>query len=238
MIRLEAISKKYGKNYALKDVSLSFDGHETAVIIGPSGSGKTTLLKCVNQLEDPTSGHVFINGIKLTNKNRNKLCLKIGMVFQNFNLFPHMNVLENLIYSPVNVLNVEQDQARDKAEKLLQTFGLQEKLHSKPTNLSGGQKQRVAIARALMMDPEIMLFDEPTSALDPEVIKDVVEAISMLKSQMTMIVVTHHINFAKAIADRIIFMDKGHVLCDQPKQDFFNKPKSHRARLFLENIIN
>ena len=236
MILLEKISKKYAKNYALKDITLNFKSNETVAIIGPSGSGKSTLLRCINNLEELTSGQIFINGKKLTNKDRKKLCFKIGMVFQNFNLFPHMSVRDNLIYSPINVLGMERESCEAKAEDLLDKFGLKQKLAFKPANLSGGQKQRIAIVRALMMDPEIMLFDEPTSALDPEVIKDIIEAISLLKSKMTMIVVTHHIRFAKAIADRIIFMDHGLVLADQKAQEFFQKPKSHRARIFLENV--
>lgn len=236
MISLEKLSKKYGKHYAIKDITASFDGHEVTTIIGSSGSGKSTLLRCINRLEEPTSGGVMINGIKLTNNNRRKLCLKIGMVFQNFNLFPHMTVKDNLTYSPINVLRLSPKEAITKAEELLHKFGLKDKLGASPGGLSGGQKQRVAICRALMMNPEVMLFDEPTSALDPEVIKDVIEAISLLKTQMTMIVVTHHIKFARAISDRVIFMDKGLLLCDQPAGDFFSKPKSHRARLFLENI--
>jgi polar amino acid transport system ATP-binding protein len=236
MISLEKLSKKYGKSYAIKDITASFDGYSVTSIIGASGSGKSTLLRCINGLEEPTGGQVYVNGTKLTAKNKRKLRLKIGMVFQNFNLFPHMDVEQNLTYSPVNVLGMKLGEAKAKAVELLDKFGLKEKLHNKPANLSGGQKQRVAICRALMMNPEVMLFDEPTSALDPEVIKEVIEAISLLKTQMTMIVVTHHIKFAKAISDRIIFMDKGLVLCDQNIDDFFEKPKSHRARLFLENV--
>ncbi|WP_341753826.1 amino acid ABC transporter ATP-binding protein [Candidatus Tisiphia endosymbiont of Dioctria rufipes] len=233
MIILDKVSRNYGKTYAVKDISLEFKKKETIAIIGSSGSGKSTLLRIINALEVPTSGHVLIDDKKLTQKNKRKLCLKIGMVFQAFNLFPHLNVQDNLIYAPVNILGMKQMAAIAKAEKLLERFGLKQRITAFPVNLSGGQKQRVAICRALMMDPEIMLFDEPTSALDPENIKDI---ISLFKSQMTMIVVTHHIKFAKAIADRIIFMDHGQVLADQPAVEFFEKPKSHRARLFLENI--
>lgn len=236
MIILDKVSRNYGKTYAVRDISLEFKTKETIAIIGSSGSGKSTLLRIINALEVPTSGHVLIDDKKLTQKNKRKLCLKIGMVFQAFNLFPHLNVQDNLIYAPVNILGMKQMAAIAKAEKLLEQFGLKQRITAFPVNLSGGQKQRVAICRALMMDPEIMLFDEPTSALDPENIKDIIEIISLFKSQMTMIVVTHHIKFAKAIADRIIFMDHGQVLADQPAVEFFEKPKSHRARLFLENI--
>lgn len=236
MILLEKISKKYAKNYAIKDISLNFKSNETVAIIGPSGSGKSTLLRCINHLEELTSGQIFINGKKLARKDRKKLCLKIGMVFQHFNLFPHMNVKENLIYSPINVLGLEKAVCEAKAGNLLAQFNLKQKLTCKPADLSGGQKQRVAIVRALMMDPEVILFDEPTSALDPEVIKDIIEAILLLRDKMTIIVVTHHIKFAKAIADRIIFMDHGQVLADQPMSEFFHQPSSDRARLFLQNI--
>ncbi len=236
MIRLENINKSYGNNFALKNISLAFKGKETVAVIGPSGSGKSTLLRLINRLDTPSSGKIIINNEELTTKNSKWLCLKIGMVFQNFNLFPHLNVLDNLIYSPVKVLGHSKLACAEKAQLLLTKFNLKDKLPAKPCNLSGGQKQRVAIARALMMDPEIILLDEPTSALDPEVIKDVIEAILLLKEQMTLIIVTHHLKFAKAIADRIVFLDHGQMLADQPAAEFFHKPSSHRARLFLENI--
>lgn len=236
MIKLKNLSKKYNSSYAIKDLSLTFNANETTAIIGSSGSGKTTLLRCISHLEEPTNGAIFINEKKLTIKNRRELCLKIGMVFQAFNLFPHMNVIDNLIYAPINVLKWDKHIASKNAMELLEKFGLHTKSLSKPADLSGGQKQRVAICRALMMKPEVMLFDEPTSALDPENIKDIIEIILLLKTEVTMIVVTHHLKFAKAIADRVIFMDHGLVLADQSKNDFFEKPKSHRAKLFLDNI--
>lgn len=236
MIRLEKVTKKYGSQYGIKDVNITFDKRETVVVIGSSGSGKSTLLRCINNLENPTSGSVLIDGTRLTRRNRGKLCFKIGMVFQQFNLFPHMDVMDNLVYGPCNVKNIGRQEAEKKARELLKKFGLENKSTAMPQNLSGGQKQRVAICRALMMDPEVMLFDEPTSALDPEVVKDIIQIINDLKSQMTMIVITHHIKFAKVIADRIIFMDSGQALADQPAAEFFEKPKSHRARLFLENV--
>ncbi|WP_419235100.1 amino acid ABC transporter ATP-binding protein [Rickettsia endosymbiont of Nabis limbatus] len=236
MIILEKVCKRYGKNYGIKNIDLSFTAKETTVIIGPSGGGKTTLLRVLNNLEEPTSGTLLVDGKKLLPKDRRKLRLKVGMVFQNFNLFPHLSVGDNLIYTPVNVLKIPKDEAISKAKELLEKFKLSQKFNSYPANLSGGQKQRIAIARALMMKPEILLFDEPTSALDPENIKDVIENINLLKEQMSMVVVTHHLKFAKLIADRIIFMDQGQILANQPAQEFFNKPASHRARLFLENI--
>lgn len=236
MIILEKVCKRYGKNYGIKNIDLNLIKKETTVIIGPSGSGKTTLLRVLNNLEEPSSGTLLVDGKKLLSKDRRKLRLKVGMVFQNFNLFPHLTVGDNLIYTPVNILKISKDEAVIQAKGLLEKFKLSQKFSSYPANLSGGQKQRIAIARALMMKPEILLFDEPTSALDPENIKDVIENINLLKEQMSMVVVTHHLKFAKLIADRVIFMDQGQVLADQPVQEFFNKPASHRARLFLENI--
>ncbi|KIJ88929.1 amino acid ABC transporter ATP-binding protein [Rickettsia asembonensis] len=236
MIILEKVCKRYGKNYAIKNIDLDFTTKETTVIIGPSGSGKTTLLRILNNLEEPSSGTFLVDGKNLLSKDRRKLRLKVGMVFQNFNLFPHLMVGENLIYTPVNVLNLPKEQAISMAKELLAKFKLTQKFDSYPASLSGGQKQRIAIARALMMKPEILLFDEPTSALDPENIKDVIENINLLKDQMSMVVVTHHLKFAKLIADRVIFMDQGQILTNQSAKEFFNKPASHRARLFLENI--
>ncbi|XVN41044.1 MAG: amino acid ABC transporter ATP-binding protein [Rickettsia endosymbiont of Argas persicus] len=236
MIILEKVCKRYGKNYGIKNIDLDFTNKETTVIIGPSGSGKTTLLRVLNNLEEPSSGTLLVDGKKLLSKNRRKLRLKVGMVFQNFNLFPHLTVGDNLIYTPINVLKVPKDEAIVQAKELLEKFRLNQKFNSYPANLSGGQKQRIAIARALMMKPEILLFDEPTSALDPENIKDVIENINLLKEQMSMVIVTHHLKFARLVADRVVFMDQGQVLANQPVKDFFSKPASHRARLFLENI--
>lgn len=236
MIVLENVTKNFNDTLAISNINLKFDKRETTVVIGSSGSGKSTLLRCINNLEVPTSGHVSIDGQKLSRNNRSKLCFKIGMVFQQFNLFPHMDVINNLLYAPINVMRQNESEMQDKAFNLLKQFGISEKTYSMPNKLSGGQKQRVAICRALMMDPEIMLFDEPTSALDPEVVKDIISIIKDLKKQMSMIVITHHIKFAKIIADRIVFMDRGQVLCDQRAKEFFLKPASHRARLFLENV--
>lgn len=236
MIVIENLEKKYAGHYAIKNVNFKIDEKETLAIVGPSGSGKSTLLRCINRIEEPSGGNVVIDGQKITSRTSNLLRLKLGLVFQNFNLFPHMDVMQNLIYGPRTVKKLSESAAKEKALLLLEKFGLAEKAHFMPGGLSGGQKQRIAIARALMMDPEIVMFDEPTSALDPEVIQDVVDAILLLKNDMTIIVVTHHIKFAKAIADRIIFMDQGQILCDQSKDDFFIKPKSQRARLFMEKV--
>jgi polar amino acid transport system ATP-binding protein len=236
MIKIEKLTKKYKGEYALKNASFEAKQHEVVAIVGPSGSGKTTLLRCINHLEEPTSGDVYLDGDKITKRNRSKISLKVGMVFQHSNLFPHMSVIENLTYAPCKVLRQNTLEAQKKASTILSQFSIKAKATSMPSQLSGGQKQRVAIARALMMDPEVMLFDEPTSALDPEVIKDVAEAINDLKNKTTIIVVTHHLKFARAVADRIIFMDQGQILCDQKTDEFFAEPNSHRARLFLENV--
>ncbi len=236
MIILKNVTKIFNNTVVLQDVNLIFDKRETVVIIGSSGSGKSTLLRCINNLENPTSGSVLIDGKKLTKRISGKLCLKIGMVFQQFNLFPHMSVLDNLTYGPLNVLHRNKSDTEKKARNLLKKFSILDKINSAPLNLSGGQRQRIAISRALMMDPETMLFDEPTSALDPEAVRDVIEIINDLKNQMAMVVITHHIKFARIVANRIIFMDKGRILADQPSNEFFAKPKSQRAKLFLANV--
>lgn len=237
MIKIEQISKKFNDLEVLKQASIQLPKGETIALIGPSGSGKSTLIRCINHLEQPDSGNIFIDNELLSEENNHKITAKIAMVFQHFNLFPHMNVLENLIYSPIKVNGLSRVEAIKKAKKLLDLVCLSSKENAKINELSGGQKQRIAIARALMMEPEIILFDEPTSALDPETIKDIVDIINNLKQQnISMIIVTHHINFAKKIADRIIFMDQGHILESSSTKDFFTKPKSMRAKLFLENI--
>lgn len=236
MIKVENLTKKYQGEYALKDATFDIHKDKTLAIIGPSGSGKTTLLRLMNALEAPSSGAVYIDGTKLTMRTKLELRLKIGMVFQHCHLFPHMNVIQNLTYAPKQVLHASPKEAAERGMELLEYFGLNNKSDAMPNDLSGGQKQRVAIARALMMNPETIFFDEPTSALDPEVIKDVCDAILKLKQKMTVVVVTHHLKFAHKVADRIIFMDQGQILCDQQTADFFAKPKSHRARLFLENV--
>jgi len=236
MIKVQNLSKKFGANIALKDISFEAANNEIVSIVGPSGSGKSTLIRCLNRLETPDSGTIFVDAHKLDGRSIKKLRSKIGMVFQHFNLFPHMNVLENLIYAPVNVLKHKKEQASAKARELLRRFSMSSKEHNMPNALSGGQKQRIAIMRAIMMEPEILLFDEPTSALDPEIVGDVASEIKALKNKMAIILVTHHIKFAQELSDRIIFMDQGQILCDQKNEEFFNKPKSHRARLFLEKV--
>ncbi|MCC2646107.1 MAG: peptide transporter ATP-binding protein [Rickettsiaceae bacterium] len=237
MIKLVKLSKKFGSNQALKEVTLEIKKNDIVAIIGPSGSGKSTLLRCINRLDNPTSGEVYISDKKANKKNIRLICQKIGMVFQNFNLFPHFSVLENLTYGPINLNGLKTEDANQKALELLKTMNLEDKANYKPSSLSGGQKQRIAIARALMMDPEVILFDEPTSALDLEIIKDLISIIEALRAQnITMLIVTHHIGFAKKVSNKIIFMEQGHVLDYMDTNLFFDNPKSHRARLFLESI--
>jgi polar amino acid transport system ATP-binding protein len=237
VIKIEDLSKKYNEHYALQDIHLKVIRNQIISIVGPSGGGKSTLLRCINYLEEPTYGKIFINDKLLTKKNQRKLCLKIGMVFQNFNLFPHMNVLDNLIYAPTKVLGQEHNTLLLKAEGILDNLGLTAKLQAYPADLSGGQKQRVAIARSLMMDPEIMLFDEPTSALDVELMHEVIEVIKSLKNRLTIIIITHDLRFAKIISDRLIFLEHGKILADQPCKEFFSIPKSPRVKQFLQNSL-
>lgn len=235
IIQLSNINKIYGNNAtALKDINVTFQEKETVAIIGSSGSGKTTLLRLISNLETASSGKIIIEDKELNKKNSNFLQLKIGLIFQNFNLFPHMQVIDNLVYSPINILKINKAEAIKKAENLLSQFKLESKILAYPNSLSGGQKQRVAICRALMMEPKIILCDEPTSALDPDAIQEVTQAILLLKKQTSLIIVSHNLNFAKEVADRIIFLDHGQIIADQKTEDFFTKPKSHRARLFLE----
>ncbi len=237
MIKLVKLSKKFATNYALNEVSLEVARQDIIAIIGSSGSGKSTLLRCINRLETPTSGEVYLADQKVTKRNIREICKKIAIVFQNFNLFPHFTVIENLIYGPININKIAISAASDKALKILRDLGLEDKANLKPSSLSGGQKQRVAIARALMMDPEVILFDEPTSALDLEIIKDLINIIDSLKAKkITMLIVTHHVGFARKISNKIIFMDKGHVLDYMSTEEFFKEPNSHRAKIFLDNI--
>lgn len=237
MIEILNLEKKFSNKDALSKVSCKFELGKVSVILGPSGSGKTTLIRCLNGLENNDSGEILIDGSSLNTFKKSVLSQKIGMVFQSFNLFHHMNVIENLIFAPSINLSVEKKSLISKAETTLDKLGILDKKYFMPSKLSGGQKQRVAIARCLMMEPEIIIFDEPTSALDPESIKDVVSIIEDLKSEnITIIVVTHHVSFARKIADKIIFMDKGLILADQSKSDFFNEPNSIRAKIYLQSV--
>ncbi|KIO67164.1 hypothetical protein B4064_1099 [Caldibacillus thermoamylovorans] len=240
MIKVEQITKVFGKNPVLKNISTTIHQGEVVAIIGPSGSGKSTFLRCLNLLEKPTEGKIYIKDQEITNPKVNILEVRkhIGMVFQQFNLFPHMTVLENVTYAPQKVKKLAKGEVEKNAKDLLAKVGLSDKVDSYPSQLSGGQKQRVAIARALAMEPEIMLFDEPTSALDPEMVKEVLDVIKDLaETGMTMVIVTHEMNFAKEVADRVIFIDDGVILEDAEPHQFFNAPKSERAKDFLSKLL-
>jgi ABC-type polar amino acid transport system ATPase subunit len=240
VIQLEKIRKSFGKHEVLRGVSLDIAKGEVVAIIGPSGSGKSTLLRCINLLEVPTAGRVVIDGQEITARGVNitKVREKIGMVFQHFHLFPHMTVMDNLTYAPVQVKGMSKQQAREKAAELLARVGLADKADVYPATLSGGQKQRVAIARALAMEPDIMLFDEPTSALDPEMVKEVLEVIqSLAHTGMTMVIVTHEMGFARNVADRICFLENGCLLEVAPPAEFFTNPKTERAKAFLSKVL-
>lgn len=240
MINVQALSKKFGDNLVLSDITTSVQKGEVVAIIGPSGSGKSTFLRCLNLLETPTSGTIEINGKNLTasKKEIHKIRQQIGMVFQHFHLFPHMTVLENLMYAPVKAKGTNKNEAREIAQQLLKRVGLAQKASAYPNSLSGGQKQRVAIARALAMEPQLMLFDEPTSALDPEMVKEVLEVMKDLaKTGMTMVVVTHEMGFAREVADRVLFLDHGILVEEGHPAAFFQRPESERARDFLDKVL-
>ena len=241
MIEIKNISKWYGAFRVLTDCTTKVDKSEVVVVCGPSGSGKSTLIKCVNGLEPFQQGDIFVDGISVAAKGTNlpKLRSRIGMVFQNFELFPHMNVTDNITLAQIKVLGRSQEEAREKAHALLKRVGLSEQAPKYPGQLSGGQQQRVAIARALAMDPIAMLFDEPTSALDPEMINEVLDVMVQLAQEgMTMMVVTHEMGFARKVAHRVIFMDRGEIVEDATKEDFFGKPRSERAVQFLSKILH
>jgi glutamate/aspartate transport system ATP-binding protein len=240
MITLSSVSKWYGKFQVLCDCSLKVARGERVVVCGPSGSGKSTLIKCVNGLEPFQSGEISVNGVPVGDKRTDlpKLRAKVGMVFQHFELFPHKKILENLTLAQVNVLKRPKSEARDKAISLLKRVGLEAHAQKYPGELSGGQQQRVAIARALAMDPIAMLFDEPTSALDPEMINEVLDVmVELAEEGMTMMVVTHEMGFARKAAHRVVFMDEGKIVENAPTEQFFEKPASERARLFLSKIL-
>ncbi|MBU8612324.1 MULTISPECIES: arginine ABC transporter ATP-binding protein ArtR [Bacillus] len=240
MIKVEKLSKSFGKHEVLKNISTTIAEGEVVAVIGPSGSGKSTFLRCLNLLEKPNGGTITIKETEITKPKTNTLKVRenIGMVFQHFHLFPHKTVLENIMYAPVNVKKESKQAAQEKAEDLLRKVGLFEKRNDYPNRLSGGQKQRVAIARALAMNPDIMLFDEPTSALDPEMVKEVLQVMKeLVETGMTMVIVTHEMGFAKEVADRVLFMDQGMIVEDGNPKEFFMSPKSKRAQDFLEKIL-
>lgn len=241
MIKVKNLYKNYGEIEVLKDISTSIIQGEVVAVIGPSGSGKSTFLRCLNRLEEPTSGHIYILGKDIMQESTdiNSIRERVGMVFQHFNLFPHKTVLENLILAPVKVKNEKKIIAEKKALIILEKVGLKDKANVYPDNLSGGQKQRIAIARALCMEPEIILFDEPTSALDPEMIREVLDVMRALADEgMTMVVVTHEMGFAKNVADRVLFMDKGKILEDTTPTKLFSGMVHKRAKEFIEKVLN
>ncbi|MCI7186700.1 MAG: amino acid ABC transporter ATP-binding protein [Fusobacterium mortiferum] len=241
MIKIEKLCKNYDKLEVLKGIDAQVNKGDIIAIIGPSGSGKSTFLRCINKLEEPTSGHIYIKNqdIMSDNTDINLIRQKVGMVFQHFNLFPHKTVMENLTLAPLKLKNLSQEEAEKKAFILLEKVGLKDKASAYPNQLSGGQKQRIAIARALAMEPEVMLFDEPTSALDPEMIKEVLDVMRELAQEgMTMLIVTHEMGFAKNVANRIFFMDRGTILEDTTPTELFSNPKHERTQEFLNKVLN
>ena len=238
MIEIKGLCKSFGDHEVLKGIDQNVEEGEVLCIVGPSGSGKSTMLRCINRLEEPTGGEIYIDGERVTDKNVDAMRTKMGMVFQSFNLFPHKSVLENLTIGPVNVKKADKKQSEEKGLALLERVGLAEKANEYPRNLSGGQQQRVAIARALAMDPEVMLFDEPTSALDPEMVGEVLDVMkSLAKDGMTMIVVTHEMGFAKEVADKVIFMDGGYIVEQGTPDEVLNHPQMDRTKDFLSKVL-
>jgi len=237
MIKVKNLKKQFGNNVVLKDISVAIEKGEVISVIGPSGSGKSTFLRCINGLEEFDGGHILVDNEDMADKNLNidKLREKIGMVFQSFNLFPHLTVLENIILAPVTLKKMSKEEAKVKAKELLKKVGLEEKANFYPSSLSGGQKQRVAIARALAMNPEAILFDEPTSALDPEMVGEVLQVMkSLAKDGMTMVVVTHEMGFAREVCDRVIFMADGEIVEQGSPNDVFLNPQHERTQNFLK----
>ena len=239
MIDIENLRKSFGDVEVLKGINLTIKEKEVVVIIGPSGSGKSTLLRCMNYLEEPTSGKVSVDGIVLDGEaNINKVREEVGMVFQRFNLFPHMTVLQNIMLAPIKVRHIAKQEAEDTARKLLARVGLADKADAYPSQLSGGQQQRVAIARALAMKPKVMLFDEPTSALDPEMVGEVLDVMRKLAEEgMTMVIVTHEMGFAREVGDRLLFVDDGRIIEQGDPKEVFEHPKEERTRLFLSKVL-
>ena len=241
MIKVNNLHKSFGSLHVLKGINLEVKAGDVIAIIGPSGSGKSTLLHCINRLQEPTDGNIYVDNVDIMSKDCdiNNIRQKIGMVFQHFNLFPHKSVIENITLAPLMVKKTSKEQATELARKLLKKVGLADKENVYPSKLSGGQKQRIAIARALAMEPEAILFDEPTSALDPEMIKEVLDVMKDLaKEGMTMIIVTHEMGFAKNVATRLLFMDDGNIIEDSDPKEFFENPQSNRAKDFLDKVLN
>ena len=240
IIQIKNISKKFGNLLVLDNISMDIEKGDCVCIVGPSGGGKSTLLRCINQLETVTSGNIYIDDQDITDKNINinEIRKKIGMVFQHFNLFPHLTIKENLTLAPMKLLKMSKKDADEKAKTLLDRVGLYDKAETYPAMLSGGQKQRVAIVRSLMMDPEVMLFDEPTSALDPEMVGEVLDVMKNLaKSKMTMVVVTHEMGFAREVAKRVVFLDSGKLSYEASPTEFFTNPNNERLKTFLSKVL-
>jgi len=240
VIKVKGLSKSFKKNQVLKSISTEIGEGSVVAVIGPSGSGKSTFLRCLNGLETATEGNIWVSGEEITSPKANlaKIRENIGMVFQHFHLFPHMTVLENITFAPIQVKGKSKQDAEKIGQELLAKVGLSEKANAYPSSLSGGQKQRVAIARALAMEPKMMLFDEPTSALDPEMVKEVLDVMkSLIHTGMTMAIVTHEMGFAKEVADRILFLDGGVIVEDATPEVFFSSPKSARAQDFLAKVL-
>ena len=240
IIQMQNVNKWFDDFHVLKDINLNVESKQKIVVCGPSGSGKSTLIRCINRLEEHQKGNIIVDGIELSENTKNieKIRADVGMVFQQFNLFPHLSILDNCTLAPIWVKKMSKKDAEDLAMKQLEQVQIVDQAKKFPGQLSGGQQQRAAIARALCMNPKIMLFDEPTSALDPEMIKEVLDAmVNLAKGGMTMIVVTHEMGFAKEVADEVIFMDEGQIIEKQPTRDFFANPKSDRTKLFLSQIL-
>ena len=250
IVKAENVNKYFGDLHVLKDINIEVRKNEVVVVLGPSGSGKSTFLRCINHLEKINSGHIYVNGHMIGYLERNGKLIEddeaniarqraeIGMVFQRFNLFPHLTALQNIIEAPTHVRKTPADEARAEGERLLERVGLADKRNQYPNQLSGGQQQRVAIARALAMKPGLMLFDEPTSALDPEMIGEVLDVMNELAHEMTMVVVSHEMGFARAAANRVVFMDKGQIIEQGTPDEFFKNPREERTRLFLSQILH
>ena len=238
MIVAENLQKRYENLDVLKGISLTINKGDVVCLVGPSGCGKSTFLRCLTRLEEPTGGKVFLDGEEVTEKGIDKTRAKMGMVFQHFNLFPHLTVKRNITLAPTRLHRMTRVQADERAMELLERIGLADKANVYPGSLSGGQKQRIAIARALAMDPEVLLFDEPTSALDPEMVGEVLELMKELaRGGMTMVVVTHEMGFAREVANRVIFIDEGVIKVDKPPQEFFSNPENERLKAFLSKVL-
>ncbi len=240
LIHVQGLGKSFGNVHVLKGIDVDIYKGDVVFVVGPSGSGKSTFLRCLNRLEEPTEGHIFFEGIDITDKKTDidKHRQKMGMVFQQFNLFPHMDILKNLTIAPVKLQGKSQEEAKAQAMALLERVGLADRAHASPSQLSGGQKQRIAIVRALCMKPDVMLFDEPTSALDPEMVGEVLSVMrDLAEEKMTMVVVTHEMGFAKEVATRVMFMDEGYFMEEAAPEEFFGNPKNERLKTFLSKVL-